>query len=203
MEVRTTFGSTGSLTQQVREGAPVDLLLAADAESVETLESAGYLVPETSTVYARGTLSIWSDSADLKVLTSLKDVTRPQVRHISVADPRLAPYGRAACAALRKAGYWEIVEKRLVYARDALRALEYARTGNAEVALIPVGLASRAGGSWVPIPSDLHDPLDHVGAVIRGSLHEKEARAFLLWLKETEAREILKEFGYLVPAQLP
>jgi molybdate transport system substrate-binding protein len=197
------FGSTGKLAAQIEQGAPVDLLVAADMATPRRLESQGLTLPGSFAVYARGSLALWWRADSGLDFAGLEDLDRPAVKRIAIADPRLAPYGLAAEQALRAAGLWERVQPRLVFAENIAQALQYAETGNVEAALVARSLCVEGQGRWLPVPAGLHEPLDQALVVIRGSSHGAEARRFAEFLLGLEGRRILASYGYQFPGASP
>ena len=201
VRVALNFGSTGTLARQIEQGAPVDLFVAADTETVEELERQGLLAPGSLQVYARGRLALYS--LELR-LDRLEDLTRPEVRRIAVADPQLAPYGAAAREALRALGLWNELEPRLILAENVRQALLYAETGNVEAALVAASLwRPGAPGQWLLVPEELHRPLDQALALVRGTRLEREARSFAAFLLGPAGRAILRAYGYQLPPPPP
>ncbi len=192
------FGATGKLAAQIEQGAPVDLLIAADTAAPRRLESLGLAAPGSFAVYARGRLALWWRADSGLDFEKLQELARPEVKRIAIADPRLAPYGLAAEQALRAAGVWEQVQPRLVFAENVAQALQYAETGNVEAALVARSLCGREG-RWMLVPGELHGPLDQALVVIRGGPRESEARRFAAFLLGPGGRRILWSFGYEVP----
>ncbi len=193
------FGATGKLAAQIEQGAPVDLLIAADTAAPRRLESLGLAAPGSFALYARGRLALWWRADSGLDFEKLEELARPEVKRIAIADPRLAPYGLAAEQALRAAGVWEQVQPRLVFAENVAQALQYAETGNVEAALVARSLCVEAQGRWILVPAGLHEPLDQALVVIRGSPRETEARRFAAFLLGPGGRRILSSFGYEVP----
>jgi molybdate transport system substrate-binding protein len=196
--VSVNLGSTGQLVQQIAAGAPVDLLLAADAQSVDELEREQLVVPGTRRVYGTGRLVLWTRSdADLhpKVLQDLLD---PRVRRVAIANPDHAPYGRAARQALESLGLWEQVRPKLVTAEGVRQALQYGESGNADVSLAALSLTRGSGGEWQLIPAELHRPLQQTLVVIADTDREQEARAFASFLLEGKGREVLDVYGFFL-----
>jgi molybdate transport system substrate-binding protein len=196
------YGATGKLAAQVEQGAPVDLLLAADTASPERLESLGLTLPGSLQVYARGRLALWWRADGPLDFSGLEDLARPEVKRIAIADPRLSPYGLAAEQALRSAGLWERVQPRLVFAENLAQALQYAETGNVEAALVARSLCVEGQGRWFLVPAELHQPLDQALVVIRGPRAE-QARRFAAFLLGAEGRRILMGCGFEVPGSSP
>src|SRR5215213_561683 len=107
------FGSTGMLTRQIENGAPVDLFAAANVSYVDQLEKEGLIIPDTKAVYARGRITLWMPNESTLRLQGIADLTRPEVMRIAIANPDHAPYGLAAKQALQSAGIWDRVQPKL------------------------------------------------------------------------------------------
>ena len=147
------FGSTGQLTQQIEQGAPVDVFAAANVSFVEDLERQGLILPNTKQMYARGRITLWTRADSPLQITTLSDLTRPEVQRIAIANPDHAPYGVAARQAMQTAGIWEAVQTKSVLGDNVRQTLQYAETGNVDAAIVALGAqrarsraARRAGG---------------------------------------------------------
>lgn len=194
--VETTIGSSGQLTRQIRQGAPIDVFLSADGHWLDTLAASGHLVAGTRTTYARGRLVLWSrDSA--AAFRRIEDLDDPDIGRIAIAQPRVAPYGRAAREALAGAGILEAVESRLIIAGDVRQALRFAETGNADVAIVARSLLPD-GGRAVLVPEEAHAPLGHELGVIAGADTAAAAR-FIAFLTGPAARAIFGRHGFDPP----
>jgi molybdate transport system substrate-binding protein len=200
IRVLLNFGATGQLAQQIEQGAPVDLFVAADTETVEQLGRQGLLVAGTRRVYARGRLAIYSPAGSPWRPERLEDLARPEVKRIALANPQRAPYGAAARQALQAVELWDALQPRLILAENVRQALLYAETGNVEAALVAASLW-RPGdpGHWVLVPELLHNPLDQALAVVHGARQESEGRRFAEFLLGSAGRSILSAFGYQLP----
>jgi molybdate transport system substrate-binding protein len=193
------FGSTGMLTRQIENGAPVDLFAAANVAYVEQLEQQGLIVPGTKAIYARGRITMWTTSDSPLKFETLSDLTRPEVKRIAIANPDHAPYGLAAQQALQKAGIWDAVNPKLVYGDNIRQTLQYAETGNVEVAIVALSLSQQSKGRWTLIPEELHQPIDQGLAVIKSTGNETAARAFASFVTGARGREILARYGFAFP----
>jgi molybdate transport system substrate-binding protein len=110
----------------------------------------------------------------------------------------------AAREALQSAGIWEEVQPRLVLGENVSQTLQYAQTGNVDVAIVALSLAVAAkGGQYVAIPQELHQPLDQALAVIRGTRHESQARAFANYVNSPQGREVMQRYGFALPGETP
>jgi molybdate transport system substrate-binding protein len=203
------FGSTGQLTQQIEQGAPVDVFAAANVSFVEDLERQGLILPDTRQMYARGRIILWMRADSPLQITSLADLTRPEVRRIAIADPDHAPYGVAARQAMQTAGIWEAVQSKLVLGENVRQTLQYAETGNVDVAIVALSLSAPAAaaagepGRWTLIPQELHPPIDQALAVIKDTKHEAPARAFAAFVNGPQGRPIMRKYGFVLPGEEP
>ena len=196
------FGSTGQLAQQIENGAPVDLFAAADQSYVDDLIRKGRLIGETKALYARGFLTLWRRDESGPRVERLEDLTQPGVRRIAIANPDHAPYGIAAREAMQIAGVWDAVRPKLVYGENIRQALQFAETGNVDVAVVALSLSIQSKGAWVRVPESLHKPIDQALAVVQGSKREREARAFATFVTSEEGREVMGRYGFALPDPL-
>lgn len=200
--VTFSFGSTGMLTQQIENGAPMDLLAAANVDYINRLERKGLIIPDTKAIYARGRITLWLPKESNLHVDKIEDLTLPEVKRIAIANPEHAPYGKAALEALQKTGIWESIKSKVVYGENIRQTMQFAQTGNVEVAIVALSLARQSDGHWFLIPEELHNPLDQGLAVIKGTRNEKGAREFADFITGPRGREVLATFGFTFPAQV-
>jgi molybdate transport system substrate-binding protein len=200
-KVTFSFGSTGTLTRQIENGAPIDVFAAANVEFVDQLERQGLIVPETKALYARGRITIWTRADSALKVERVEDLVRPEVARIAIANPEHAPYGRAAREALESAGIWKAIEPKLAYGENVRQTMQYAETGNADVAITALSLSVGSNGHWSLIPEELHKPLDQALAVIKGSRFELDARRFAEFINSTQGRTTMRKYGFLLPGE--
>ncbi len=136
IKVVFSFGSSGLLAKQIENGAPMDLFAAANTDYIDQLDKQGLIVPDTRTIYARGRITLWTRKDSPQRIEKISDLTRPEVKRIAIANPDHAPYGMAAREALQRAGIWDSVKSKLVYGENIRQTLQYAETGNVEVAIV-------------------------------------------------------------------
>lgn len=196
------FGSTGQLTQQIEKGAPVDVFAAANVSFIDQLEQAGLIIPSTKALYAQGRLTLWTRADSPLRVERVEDLTRPEVRRIAIANPDHAPYGVAAREALQKAGVWEAVQPKLVFGENVSQTLQYADTGNVDVAIVALSLSTTSQGRWTLVPDDLHNPLNQALAVIKGTSHEAQARQFAQFINGPQGRPIMTKYGFSLPGEV-
>jgi molybdate transport system substrate-binding protein len=191
-----SFGATADLARQIENGAPFDLFAAADTENVERLNRAGLLTGGTVSPYARGRLVLWTPQASRVKVERLEDLTNQDVERIAVAKPDLAPYGRATVEALRALNLWASVEPKIIYGQNVSQVKQYAATGNADVAFIPLSLARGGEGRAIEIAEHLHQPIIQSLAVIKSSTKQEQARRFASFVLSSEGQSLLARYGY-------
>ena len=164
VRVIVSYGSTAQLAQQIEHGGPFDLFAAADTVHIDDLIAKGKLRRESRAVYARGQLVAWRPDASVP-MERLEDLTSPSIRFIAVAQPDLAPYGHATVQALKAAGIWEQVRKKVTYANSISMAKQFASSGNADVAFTALSLVMKERGSVLKVDPRLYQPIDQALAI--------------------------------------
>jgi len=196
--VTLSLGSTAQLAQQMANGAPFDVLLAADTEHIDKLIGKGKLRPDSRAVYALGRLALWIPD-ETRPEKTLRDLASPSVKFIAVAQPDLAPYGLAAIEALKRSGLWDRVRTKLVYANNINMARQLAASGNADAALTAYPLVMNDRGRVIKIDSALHGPLEQAVGVASATPSRSEALAFRDFVLGPQGRAILSRRGFELP----
>lgn len=193
-----SMGSTGKLFAQIVNGAPFDILLAADQERPERLEQAGLAVPDSRFTYAVGRLTLWSADPDRIGPDGVEALHAP-FHHLAIANPDLAPYGRAARETLESLGLYAELADRLVLGENVGQAQAMIATGNAELGFVARSslVAEQApGGSRWDVPAALHQPIRQDAVLLVRAIDNAAARAFLTYLTAAEAQGIIRRAGY-------
>ena len=191
-------GSTGKHAAQILHGAPFDVFLAADRARPRRLEQAGVALPGTRFTYARGRLALWSPRPDLAARGEAA-LRRLGNNRLAIANPRLAPYGRAARQALRRLGLWRALQPALVRGENIAQAFQFVNSGNADLGLVAwsqlkaPGVRGR-GSHWL-LPAALYDPIEQQAVQLRRG---EAAAAFLRYLRSPAARALIRQAGYEV-----
>lgn len=197
--VVVNLGSSGQLAQQIERGAPVDVFFSADREYVDELVEKGIVSLEDTALYGLGRLTLWTRAVNAVRVETLSDLTDPAVKRIAIANPDHAPYGRAARQALQSAGLWEDLQSKIVMAENVLQALQFADSGNADVALIARSLSVQGDGRWTLVPAELHRPIEQTLAVISQSPNVAWGRRFAEFVTGSAGRPILDSYGFVLP----
>jgi molybdate transport system substrate-binding protein len=186
-KIRFTLASSGSLKQQIENGAPFDVFLSANEQYVKDLAGAGLVTD--ATVYATGRIALWSPNGSVK---SLADLKKPSVIHLSIPNPQHAPYGVAAREALESQGVWKEVEPKIVYGENVRQALQFAESGNVEAVITSWTLLI---GKGMLLPAEWHSPIRQTGAILKSSAQPEASRRFLKFLISAETQKILNDGG--------
>ncbi len=201
-ELRISSGATGQHYAQIINGAPFDVFLAADAVHPSRLVEAGFAVPGTQQTYALGSLVLWANAdADLPS-QGFEGLSAHQPRRVAIANPQLAPYGRAARQALEATEQWQALAPRIVEGKNIGQALQFLATGNVSHALIAASFTKadrRPAGQWIAVDPTLHDPIQQDAVILNTAEDLDQAQAFLEFLAGPKAREVLESFGYRWP----
>jgi len=203
-KVNVTYGSSGNFFSQLQNAAPFDLLFSADVDYAQKLESAGLAEAGSLYRYAVGNLALWAPAdSQLDLAAGWKVLLDDRVHKIAIANPDHAPYGRAAVAALQKAGIYERVKPKLVLGDNISQAAQFAQSDNAQLAIVALSLATspgmRDGKRW-DIPPEMHPPIEQAAVLIKNAKNKEAARAFLDFVKTKEARATLAKYGFTFSA---
>jgi molybdate transport system substrate-binding protein len=207
IRVTVTYGSSGNFFAQLSNGAPFDLFLSADVDYPRKLVEKGLARREGLFVYAVGQIVVWvpeRSSLDLH-RDRLRAVADPAVRKIAIANPRHAPYGRAAEAALKKLGIFEQVQARLVFGENVEQAAQFVHSGAADAGILPLSLARapalRDTGRHWPVPADAYPPIEQAGVILNAAKDRDAAEQLRDMLLGPEGRAILARHGYAIPGE--
>ena len=205
--VKLSFGASGNLTNQIRNGAPFDLFFSADEDYPRQLIKEGLAEKETLYRYAVGRLVLWvpNDSPVDLSKVGIKALLDPSVKKISIANPATAPYGRAAAATLRHYEIYDLVSSRLVVGENISQAAQFVESGNAQAGLIALSHAlapamKDKGRYWV-VPLDAYPTLNQAVVVLSKSNQQDAARRFLDFVRSPEVKSLLTKFGFSLSAE--
>ncbi len=195
----TSFGATGQFYTQIKNGAPFEVFLSADDTTPAKLESEGDTVKGSRFTYAVGTLALWS-AKDGYVDAKGKVLADNQYKHLSIANPKTAPYGLAATQVLAKQGLTDQVKDKLVEGQNITQAFQFVSTGNAELGFVALSQIYKdgkvtSGSAWI-VPASLHDPIKQDAVIINKGKDNPAAKALVDYLKGPKAAAVIKSYGY-------
>jgi molybdate transport system substrate-binding protein len=197
-----SFGATGLLEKQLAEGAPFDVFAAANVSYADDAVKAGVCDGDSKVLYATGHIVLYSTKEAAFHPKTMADLTDPRVAKIAIANPDHAPYGKAAREAMQRAGVWDKVQSKVVYGENVQQTLQFAQSGNADVAIVALSLATVTPGDAAPIPTDLHDPIDQaLVACTHGNAGTAEARRFIAFVQSPDGHAVMRQYGFLLPGE--
>ncbi len=192
--VTFSFAATGTLGQQIRNGAPFDLFAAADTAHVDALIREGLLSADSRTVFAYGRLVL--ALAPGMQATALDDLRAPRFARIALANPEIAPFGLAARQTLEHNGLWEPLAPRLVFGENVRQVYQYVAGGDVQAAFVPLGFAQAGGLTYLPVPPDHHAPIALGAGIPVAAPHADQAARFLDFLLGSPAQAVLERHGF-------
>lgn len=197
VKVITSYGASTVLAQQIENGGPFDIFLSADKAQVERLAAKGLIDEQSRAVYARGVLALWSPKReDIK---KVEDLARPDVKRIAIANPELAPYGKAAIETLTVLHLWPALESKAVYGPNIAVVAEFADSANADAAFTALSLVNDHLEKPVIVPESLYRPIEQSLGIVKATPHAEAAAEFRQFLLGPQAQAIFAKFGYRTP----
>lgn len=200
-EIKISLGSSGNFSAQIQNGAPFQVFMSADEKYPRDLIAKGFAVADSYTVYGTGRLALWSLQPGVNLNQGLGALSDPGVKHVAIANPAHAPYGRAAKAALNKYGILNQVRSKLVMGENIAQTAQFVQTGNADAGIVAVSLLMSPKlanvGRWVEVPARLYAPLVQAAVVTRAGATSALARQYVAYLSSPSARAILQRFGFV------
>jgi molybdate transport system substrate-binding protein len=202
--VDVAYGSSGNFYAQIRNGAPLDVFFSADTEYPRKLQESGFIEPHSGAIYGIGKIALWMPAnakcnPERDGWQCLQD---PAVRKIAIANPAHAPYGRAAVAALQKAGIYNAIKAKLVLGENISQAAQFVQSGNAEAGIIAYSLARspamQSGKKWI-IPEELYPRIEQTVVVLKPTKEKAAAQEFVKFVTQGPGREILAKYGFEPP----
>lgn len=193
------FGATGKFYAQIHNGAPFEILLAADDETPARLDKEKQTVAGSRFTYATGRLVLWS-AKDHYVDGQGKVLQSGTFKHLSIANPKAAPYGAAAVETLTKLNLMAALQPKIVQGENIAQAYQFVSTGNAELGFVALSQVARdgkfsAGSGWI-VPDSMHSPIRQDAVILIKGAANPAARALMAYLKSDKAKGIIRAFGY-------
>ncbi|SEI61876.1 molybdate ABC transporter substrate-binding protein [Pseudomonas sp. NFR16] len=194
-----SFGATGQFYTQIKNGAPFEVFLAADDTTPARLESENEIVTGSRFTYAVGTLALWS-AKEGYVDDKGQVLKENAYQHLSIANPKAAPYGLAATQVLDKLGLTAGTQAKIVEGQSIAQAYQFVQTGNAELGFVALSQVFKdgkltSGSAWI-VPADLHEPIKQDAVILNKGKDNAAAKALMDYLKGPKAAAVIKSFGY-------
>lgn len=203
--VHLSLGSSGNFFSQIQHGAPYDLYFSADVRYPQKLEQTGHAVPGSLYTYAVGRIVIWTPKSSPVVVDKLgmEALLDPSIKKIAIANPKHAPYGRAAIASMDYFKIHDRVKDKLVLGENIAQAAQFVESGAADIGIVALSLAlappMKEAGQYWEIPAAAHPMLEQGAVIVAGARNLQAAKVFLEFLKGSEGRRIMARYGFVSP----
>lgn len=194
-----SFGSSGQFYTQIKQGAPFEVFLSADAARPKKAVAEGLGVPGTVFTYAVGKLVLWS--ADPKLVDADGMVLHDgNFTHIANADPGAAPYGAAGVQTMKALEVYDELAPKIVTGQNITQTYEFVASGNAELGFVALSqvVKSKKGSEWI-VPQTLYSPILQDAVLLKTGANDPGAKAFLAFLKSPAALKVIRSYGYSTP----
>lgn len=205
VHVKLALGSSGNFYSQILNDAPFDLYFSADIRYPQKLEEAGHAVPGSLYKYAVGRIVLWAPKdSKLDVQKGLDALMDPAIKKIAIANPKHAPYGRAAVAAMQHFKVYDRVKDKMVLGENISQTAQFIESGACDIGIIALSLAlapsmKEAGKYWA-VPIEAHPSLEQGVVILKSSKNQEAAKQFLEFMKGSQGQEIMRRYGFTVPS---
>jgi molybdate transport system substrate-binding protein len=201
-KIKLSFGASGAIYAQIKNGAPFHVFLSADQSTPQKLASEGLAVPNSRFTYATGQLALWNKQKDL-VDGNGQILKSNSIQRVAVANPKLAPYGAAALETMTSLGLLSDLQPKLVQGDNISQTYQFVFTQNAPIGFVALSQiyangTMTAGSAWI-VPTHLYKPIEQDAILLQKGLDNAAAKALMLYLKGEKARQVIRSYGYLVP----
>jgi molybdate transport system substrate-binding protein len=203
--VKLTVGSSGNFYAQIQNGAPFDLFFSADIAYPRKLEEAGLTIPGSLYQYAIGRIVLWTGhESRIDVTKGIEALREPTVKKVAIANPKHAPYGRAAVAAMEYFKIYDQVRDKLILGENISQTAQFIESGACDIGIIALSLAiapaMKSKGTYWEIPAEAHPPLEQGAVILNSSKNTEAARQFLEFIKGPHGQEVMKRYGFTLPS---
>jgi molybdate transport system substrate-binding protein len=204
-QVKLTLGSSGNFFSQIQNGAPFDLYFSADIGYPKKLEEAGLVVPGSLYPYAIGRIVLWAgNESHFDLSKGLEILREPTIKKIAIANPKHAPYGRAAVAAMEYFKVYDQVKDKLILGENISQAAQFIESGACDIGIIALSLAvapaMKSKGTYWEVPAEAHTSLEQGAVILKQAKNPEAARQFLEFIKGPHGQEIMKRYGFTLPS---
>ena len=196
--LRFNYGASGTLQQQIEQGAPCDLFLSASKANMDSLEKAGLIVSGSRKDILGNALTLIAAAEKGDVIKSYDALSAGSVERISIGMPDLVPAGKYAQQSLQNLKVWDQIQEKIVYAKDVKQVLQYVDSGNVDCGIVyrTDAMAMKTGVTVMDLPEDSHDPIVYPAALIKDSAQSAAAQKFYDFLQTDYAKGVFEKYGF-------
>ncbi|KZE78480.1 molybdenum ABC transporter substrate-binding protein [Paenibacillus elgii] len=202
IKLNFNFGASGALQQQIEQGAPADVFLSAAAKNMKALVDKQLVdAAQQKNLLVNELVVVVLEGGQAQVGTVV-DLAKPEVKHVAIGEPESVPAGGYAKEALTNAKQWDVLQPKLVMAKDVRQVLTYVESGNAEAGFVykTDALTSKKVKIAFNVDPKTYKPVEYPAGIVKATKHAKEAEAFYTYLQSKEATDVFAKYGFTVPA---
>lgn len=198
VSITFNLAGSGTLAQQIQQGAPTDLFISANEEWMDKLDDESLMVADSREQLVKNRLVIVAGEDSDFAFDSLSDLPTDKINTVAVGNPETVPAGTYTKEALENSDLWEEIEEKIVFAKDVRQVLTYAESDNADIGFVYESDAKQSDKSKIitTIDEDLHEPITYPMMIVEDSKHQEETKAFADFLLTDEASDIFKAYGF-------
>lgn len=202
IKINFNFGASGTLQQQIEQGASVDLFISAGKTQMDALEQKN-LIAKDSRINLLSNVLVLITGKDNSTITSLQNLTKLSIGKVSIGTPKSVPAGKYAQESLTNLKLWDALQPKLVYAQDVSQVLNYVETGNADAGIVYQSDAQGSTKAKVVevIPASSHKAIVYPAAVIANTKNKQATEDFLKYLESAEAQKVFAKYGFVTITQ--
>jgi molybdate transport system substrate-binding protein len=199
IHITVNFSGSGTLSQQIQQGAPVDAFLSADQMQMDFLEDQDLIMPASRTDFTGNQIVIIGNENSGWEIDSLEDLTTLDIDNIAIGNPDSVPAGNYVREALITSNIWEELSDQFIFAKDVRQAMSYVESGNADIGFVYYTDALRSENTeiLIEIDSSLHEPITYPAAVMTNSVNSRDAEGFIQFLESDSAKDIFESHGFV------
>ncbi len=198
-KITLSFGSTGKHYAQIKNGAPFHVFFAADTKRPKLLDKEGLIIPGSRFTYAVGKIVLWSPQVGM-VDEEADALKQGKFNHLAIANPKLAPYGKAAQEVLKTKGLWNELRGKMVRGENIGHTFQFVKSGNAELGFVAYSQVKRPGqtitGSIWEVPQNLYSPIAQQAVILKDT---EGTQKFMQFIRSKQALDIIEGYGYGIP----
>lgn len=200
IHISLNLAGSGTLQQQIIQGAPVDIFISASAEKFTELEKRDLIKKQSKKNLLSNELVLITNKTSKLIVQKYEDLTASTVKKIAIGTPESVPAGMYARQSLDNLGIWDEVEEKILYAKDVRQVLTYVETGNVDAGIVYMTEAKSSGKVKILTKANpaTHDQIIYPAGIISKTKHVKEATLFYDYLTSTYASNIFKKYGFIV-----
>ncbi|MDN4085053.1 molybdate ABC transporter substrate-binding protein [Paenibacillus polymyxa] len=201
IQLNFNFGGSGALEKQIEQGAPSDLFLSASKKNMKSLVDQHLIESNKQKTWLTNELVAVIPADGTTSITSVKDVMQKEVKKVAIGIPESVPAGKYAQEALTNVKLWDVLQDKLVQAKDVRQVLQYVETGNADVGFVykTDALTSQKAKIAFEVDSKTYSTVEYPIGIIKASKHIQEAESFYEYLQSQESLNIMAKYGFTIP----